>query len=132
MMLMMSSSYKDGLITNLMSLGNVDITALIIPVEEYIPTVSGAVVVEEELCASLDQTLNHKLSTFHYRKHLIRKYSLETYAIHKKPRKYHEQFALFGSLIAQTIKNKHMSLTTHAIMQINKLLTFPPEFLVKH
>ena len=48
-MLMMSSSHKDNLITNLMSLGNVDITALKIPVEVYIPTVSGAVVVEEEL-----------------------------------------------------------------------------------
>ena len=46
MMLMMSSSHKDGLITNLMSLGNVDITALKIPVEVYIPTVSGTVVVE--------------------------------------------------------------------------------------
>ena len=46
MMLMMNSSYKDGLITNLMSLGNVDITALKIPVEECIPTVSGAVVIE--------------------------------------------------------------------------------------
>ena len=67
MMPMMSSSHKDGLITNQMSLGNVDIIALKIPVEEYIPTVSGVVVVEEELCASLDQTLNHKLSTFHYK-----------------------------------------------------------------
>ena len=68
MMLMMSSSHKDGLITDLMSLGNDDITALKIPVEVYISTVSGAVVVEEELCASLDQTLNHKLSTLHYKK----------------------------------------------------------------
>ena len=33
-------------VTNLMSLGNVDITALKIPVEVYIPTVSGTVVVE--------------------------------------------------------------------------------------
>ena len=68
MMPMMSSSHKDGLTTNLMSLGNVDITVLNIPVEVYIYTVSGAVVIEEELCASLDQTLNHKLSTFHYNK----------------------------------------------------------------
>ena len=52
MMPMMSSSHKDGLINNLMSLGNVDITVLKIPVEEYIPIVSGAVVVEEKLCAA--------------------------------------------------------------------------------
>ena len=36
----MSSSHENGLITNLMSLGDADIAALKIPVEECIPTVS--------------------------------------------------------------------------------------------
>ena len=63
MMLMMSSSHKDGVITNLMSLGNVDITALNIPVEECTPTVSGEVVIEKELVyMCISTSLDHKLS----------------------------------------------------------------------
>ena len=46
----MSSSQENGLITNLMSLGDADIAALKIPAEECIPTVSGEFVVEKELC----------------------------------------------------------------------------------
>ena len=81
MMLVMSSSHENRLITNLMSLGDADITVLIIPVEECIPTVSGPVVVEEELCVHInscwDQTLTTSSSSFQYKEQLVRKYSLE-------------------------------------------------------
>ena len=46
----MSSSHENGLITNLVSLGDSDIAALKIPAEECIPTVSRAFVVKKEQC----------------------------------------------------------------------------------
>ena len=50
-----------------MSLGDADITVLIIPVEECIPTVSGPVVVEEELCVHIKKFgLDPELQALHH------------------------------------------------------------------